>query len=233
LKLLMPVIVVLPGLAALVLAPDLPRPDQAYPQMMQLLPAGLKGLVFAGLIAAIVASLASKVNSIATLFTLDLYARARPHASQAHLVLTGRIAAAAAMALGIATAQPLLGSFDQAFQYIQDFTGFFTPGITVIFLLGLFWKRATTEGALTAAIGSVLLSVVFYRFWPELPFLNRVGIVFLLTLAAAVAVSLVRPAQRVASTVRFDGVSLRTGGGFNAAAAGVCAVLVALYATWW
>jgi SSS family solute:Na+ symporter len=233
LKLLMPVVVVLPGLAALILAPHLARPDQAYPEMMKLLPVGAKGLVFAGLIAAIVASLASKVNSIATLFTLDLYARARRGASQRHLVLVGRLASIVAMALGIATARPLLGSFDQAFQYIQDFTGFFTPGITVIFLLGLFWKRATTASALVACIGSVLLSVAFRLVWPGLPFMNRVGIVFLLALAAAIAVSLAWPIAAPTSTVRFDGVSTRTTRGFNVAAAGVCVVLVALYASWW
>jgi SSS family solute:Na+ symporter len=137
------------------------------------------------------------------------------------------------MALGIATARPLLGSFDQAFQYIQDFTGFFTPGITVIFLLGLFWKRATTASALVACIGSVLLSVAFRLVWPGLPFMNRVGIVFLLALAAAIAVSLAWPIAAPTSTVRFDGVSTRTTRGFNVAAAGVCVVLVALYASWW
>jgi SSS family solute:Na+ symporter len=233
LKLLMPVVVVLPGLAALVLAPHLSRPDQAYPAMMRLLPPGLKGLVFAGLIAAIVSSLASKVNSIATIFTLDLYARVRKGASQTHLVLVGRLAAVAAMALAIVAAEPLLGSFDQAFQYIQNFTGYFTPGITVIFLLGLFWKRATAASALTAAIGSVVLSLAFTLAWPALPFINRMEFVFFLTLAAAVAVSLALPTRVPVSTVRFDGVSMHTTPGFNTAAAGVMAILVALYATWW
>ena len=153
LKLLMPVIVVLPGIAALMLVPTLEKPDQAYPTMMSLLPTGVLGLVFAALIAAIVASLASKINSVSTIFTLDFYApRSKGH-DQEHLVRVGRIAASTAIVLAILAARPLLGSFDQGFQYIQEYTGFFTPGIVVIFVLGLFWKRANEAGAIAAAVG--------------------------------------------------------------------------------
>jgi solute:Na+ symporter, SSS family len=237
LKLLMPVIVVLPGMAALVLAPNLSAPDQAYPTMMNLLPVGLKGLVFAALIAAIVASLASKVNSISTIFTLDLYAKIRPASAEHHLVTVGRIAAAGAVLIGILTARPLLGGFSQAFQFIQDFTGFFTPSIVVIFLLGLFWKRASEAGALTAAIGGVVLSGVLWQLDRmgafTLPFMNRVGLVFLVALAAAVVVSLLVPAKPEAMKIRFDGVSYRTSIGFNLAAVGVVAFLIAVYSIWW
>ena len=141
LKLLMPVIIVLPGIAAVALAPNLARPDEAYPHLMAMLPTGILGLVFAALIAAIVASMGSKINSIATIFTMDVYRPLRPNASQRHLVWVGRITAVAALFIAIIMAKPLLGSFDQAFQYIQEFTGFFTPGICVIFLLGMFWER--------------------------------------------------------------------------------------------
>ena len=237
LKLLMPVIVVLPGMAALVLAPDLPAPDQAYPTMMNLLPAGLKGLVFAALIAAIVASLASKVNSISTIFTLDLYAKAHKRASDEHLVLVGRLAAFTAMAIGVLVARPLLGGFSQAFQFIQDFTGFFTPSIVVIFILGLFWKRASEAGALTAAIGGVVLSGLMWWMDREgiftLPFMNRVGVVFVLALIAAVVVSLLSPPKAGTMRIRLDGVSYRTSAGFNIAAAGVIAFLIFVYALWW
>ena len=237
LKLLMPVIVVLPGMAALVLAPTLSAPDQAYPTMMNLLPAGLKGLVFAALIAAIVASLASKVNSISTIFTLDLYSKANKGASEQHLVLVGRIAAFAAMLIGILVARPLLGGFSQAFQFIQDFTGFFTPSIVVIFILGLFWKRASEAGALTAAIGGVALSG--FMWWLDregiftLPFMNRVGVVFLVALAAAVIVSLLSPPKAGTMQIKLDGVSYKTSLGFNIAGAGVIAFLIAVYAIWW
>ena len=237
LKLLMPVIVVLPGMAALVLAPGLDKPDEAYPTMMNLLPVGLKGLVFAALVAAIIASLASKVNSISTIFTLDLYAKARKGVSEQHLVAVGRISAVVAMLIGILVAKPLLGGFDQAFQFIQEFTGFFTPGIVVIFILGLFWKRASEAGALTAAVGSVVLSAVFW--WLQetgqfiFPFMNRVGVVFLVSLAAAVLVSLLIPPKADSLKIRFDGVSFKTSAGFNLAGVGVILFLIAVYAIWW
>ena len=137
LKLLMPVIIVLPGIAAVALAPHLGRPDEAYPHLMAMLPTGILGLVFAALIAAIVASMGSKINSIATIFTMDVYRPLRPQTSQQRLVLIGRLTAMSALLIAIVAAKPLLGSFDQAFQYIQEFTGFFTPGICVIFLLSL------------------------------------------------------------------------------------------------
>ena len=237
LKLLMPVIVVLPGMAALVLAPDLPKPDQAYPTMMNLLPIGLKGIVFAALMAAVVASLASKINSIATIFTLDLYAKANKGASEKQLVTVGRITAVVAMVIGIIAARPLLGGFEQGFQYIQEFTGFFTPGIVVIFMLGMFWPRASQAGALTGAVLSVVLSGVFW--WLQstgafaMPFMNRVGVVFIASLLAAIIVSLLAPQKATTLPISFAGVSYKTTTGFNIAAAGVVVFLIAVYSLWW
>lgn len=233
LKLLMPVIVVLPGIAAVMLVPNLEKPDQAYPTMMALLPTGILGLVFAALVAAIVASLASKINSIATIFTLDFYARGKHAGDQAKLVKVGRIAAAVAVLLGLLTARPLLGSFDQAFQYIQEYTGFFTPGIVVIFVLGLFWKRANEAGALAAAIGSFVLSIALKLAWPALPFIDRVGLVFLLALALAVVVSLATRAAPEKDIIRTDDVEYGTRVGFNIGAIGVLAILAALYTLFW
>ena len=233
LKLLMPVIVVLPGIAAVVLAPNLAKPDAAYPTMMGLLPPGVLGLVFAALVAAVVASLASKINSVATIFTLDFYAKRRADASQATLVRVGRIAAISAIAVAVLTARPLLGGFDQGFQYIQEFTGFFTPGIVVIFLLGLFWKRANEAGALAAAIGSFALSIVLKLAWPALPFMDRIGLVFLLALALAVVVSLATKSGAARDRIRTDGVRYATSPFFNVASLAVIAILVALYATFW
>jgi SSS family solute:Na+ symporter len=252
LKLLMPIIIVLPGIAAVVLAPDLNKPDQAYPTMMALLPTGLLGLVFAALIAAIIASTASKINSIATIFTLDIYAKRKGMQSRAedaagiaahekHLVLVGRIAAIVAIVIAMATARPLLGSLDQAFQYIQEFSGFVTPGITVIFLLGLFWRGATETGALIGAVASVVLSFIFWfpADWGgsaalnAVPFINRMAIVFLASLALAVIVSLLRPVRTESNLISMEGVSFRTTAGFNIAAAIICAILVALYTIWW
>lgn len=233
LKLLMPVIVVLPGIAAVMLAPNLDKPDQAYPTMMRMLPTGILGLVFAALVAAIVASLASKINSVATIFTLDFYAKRKPDADQATLVRVGRVAAVVAVVLGILAAKPLLGSFDQAFQYIQEYTGFFTPGIVVIFMLGLFWKRANEAGALSAAIGSFVLSIVLKLAWPALPFIDRVGLVFLLALALAVVVSLLTPAAPQKDVITTSDVDYSTGTVFNLGAVAVSAILIALYAVFW
>ena len=158
-------------------------------------------------------------------------------ASERHLVTVGRIAAVSAMVIGVLVARPLLGGFSQAFQFIQDFTGFFTPSIVVIFILGLFWKRASEAGALTAAIGGVALSG--YMFWLDkagvftLPFMNRVGIVFVAALVAAVVVSLLFPPKAGTQQIRLDGVSFKTSFAFNLAAVGVIAFLVAVYAIWW
>ncbi|GAB3341299.1 sodium/sugar symporter [Marilutibacter aestuarii] len=232
LKLLMPLVVVVPGLAAVLLAPDLARPDEAYPSMMAMLPTGVLGVVFAALIAAIVSSLASMSNSVSTIFTLDFYDRHRKH-DERHLVRTGRIVAAAAMVIAVLAAKPLLGSFDQAFQYIQEYTGFFTPGIVVIFLLGVFWKRANEAGALAAAVGSFLLSIVLKLAWPELPFIDRVGLVFLLAMALAMGVSLATRTPAGKDVIRTDDVSYRTEPGFNVAAFGVVAILAALYTLFW
>lgn len=247
LKLLMPLIIVLPGIAAVLLAPGLPKPDEAYPTMMRLLPTGLLGLVFAALVAAIIASTASKINSIATIFTLDIYAKFRRQPTRAedgrsehraggdepHLVRVGRITAVVSIAIAIVAAKPLVGASEQAFQFIQEFTGFFTPGITVIFLAGLFWKRANEAGAIAAAVASVVLSYLLKVRAPGLPFMDRMGLVFLLALALCVLVSLLTPQRPGTDTIETQEVRYATRTGFNIGAIGVVLILVALYATWW
>lgn len=233
LKLLMPVIVVLPGVAAVLLVPDLERPDQAYPSLMNLMPVGLKGLVFAALVAAIVSSLGSMTNSIATIFTMDLYSWYRKDKSQQHYVLVGRVVGLAALIIAMLTAKPLLGQFDQAFQFIQEFTGFFTPGIVVLFALGMFWSRTTANAGLWAAVGSAALSLVLKLWWPELPFMDRVGLVFLLCLLLAVVISLVENKGRHENAIELGDIDFHTTGGFNFASVAVTLILIGLYATWW
>jgi solute:Na+ symporter, SSS family len=259
LKLLIPVLVVIPGIAAVMLAPNLPRPDQAYPTLMTFLPPGLLGLVFAALIAAIIASMGSKINSIATIFTIDVFKTFRKSTSERTLVIVGRTTAVIALVIAWYVAKPLLGSWDQAFQYIQDFTGFFTPGIVVIFILGMFWSRATQAGALTAAIGSVVLSALcYFSKWPQfpasdafwhspsmapvaavltrlgdIPFMNRMGYVFLICLVAAVLVSLAGKSRPERSTIDVTGVSYKTSAFFNVASLLVIGILVALYTYFW
>jgi SSS family solute:Na+ symporter len=233
LKLLMPVIIVLPGIAAAALAPNLARPDEAYPTLMAMLPTGILGLVFAALLAAIVASMGSKINSIATIFTMDVYRPLRPQTSQQHLVRVGRITAVVALVIAGLAARPLLGSFDQAFQYIQEFTGFFTPGICVIFLLGMFWERCTATAALVAAIASAVLSFILKLAAPWIPFMDRVGVVFLACLGLAIVLSLLQTRRDPALRVELKNIDYSTSAGFNLSALAVTAILIALYATWW
>lgn len=260
LKLLVPFIVVVPGIAAVILAPGLDRPDQAYPMMMNLLPAGILGLVFAALIAAVVGTIASMINSISTIFTLDLYAKFTGRRSKAedeadavegvteaavltadaavpdnekHLVMVGRITALVAIVLASVTAAPLLGGSDQAFQFIQEFSGFFTPGITVIFLLGLFWKKASEAGAIGAAVASVGLSYLFKALAPAIPFMDRMGITFLIALVLAIVLSLAIPGAAGKDRISTEGISYGTTSSFNIAAFAVIAILIAFYTTWW
>lgn len=234
LKLLMPLIIVIPGIAAVILAPNLEEPDRAYPMVMNLLPPGILGLVFAALIAAIVSSLASMMNSISTIFTMDIY-RHLPGVdnSDRKLVRTGRTISLVAIVIAMVLARPLLGQFDQAFQYIQDFTGFFTPGVCALFLLGFFWPRTTANGALAAAIGSVVLSLTFKLAWPSLPFIDRVGLVFLLCIIVGMVVSLYQDKGQHPGAVDYQTINTSTTLGFNTAAGTIVVILSALYITWW
>ena len=232
LKVIMPIIVVLPGIAAFALFPDLETSDQAYPQLMKLMPDGMLGLVFAALVAAIVSSLGSMTNSISTIFTMDIYSYYKPEKSQKHYVMVGRAVSLVSLIIAMIAAKPLLGNFDQAFQYIQEYTGFFTPGIVVIFLLGMFWNRTTPAGALAAAIGSFVASLVLKLVWPAMPFLDRMNYVFFICLALAVSASLMVKVEsdQVHSMEKAD---FHTTKSYNVVAVAVFIVLSALYITWW
>ena len=232
LKLLMPVLVVLPGIAAVILAPDLSAPDKAYPEVMKLLPAGIMGLVFAALIAAIVSSLASMMNSISTIFTMDIVKHYGGRSEQ-QLVTVGRVASLSALIIAGVVARPLLGNFDQAFQYIQEFTGFFTPGIVAIFLLAIFWKKATANGALAAAIGSAAFSVAAKVYWPSLPFIDRVGLAFVLCVLLGMLVSRMQGTQAHPDAIEYGDVDTSTSASFNWASLAIVLILTGLYATWW
>ncbi len=233
LKMLMPILVVLPGIAAVMLVPDLPAPDKAYPEVMKLLPTGIRGLVFAALIAAIVSSLASMTNSISTIFTMDMYTHFKKEKTQKHLVRVGRTVSFSAMIIAMIVARPLLGNFDQAFQYIQEFTGFFTPGIVAIFMLAIFWKKTTANGALGAAIGSAVMSLGFKLLWPALPFIDRVGLVFLLCVGLGMLISVMQDGKDQAGAIEYSEVDTTTSGGFNLATLVIVLMLAGLYIAWW
>jgi len=204
-KMLMPFIVVLPGLAAYVIFQEnadasivngitqngIVKPDNAYPVLLNLLPVGLKGLAFAALTAAIVASLAGKANSISTIYMLDIHTKFfNKNLSEKQTVWTGRVAIIIAFIIALIVS-PLLANFGQAFEYIQVYTGYISPGILSIFLLGFFWKKATANGALTAAILSIALSAMIANLYPEFPFLNRMGVVFWICSLVHVIISLI------------------------------------------
>ena len=234
LKLLMPVIVVIPGISAAYLIPDLNPSDKAFPEMMKLVPTGLLGLVFAALVAAVSSSLSSMSNSISTLFTLDIYKQLiDKNASESKLVLIGRLTASFSMIFAVFVAEPFIGKSDQAFQVVQEFTGFFTPGIVLIFLLGFFWKRANATSALTAIISSFLLSILFKLFLPTFPFIDRVGLVFLISLVLSSIVTLLTTKTNHEKSIDLNGISFKTGLGFNLASLGVFLILVGIYAIWW
>ncbi len=234
LKMVMPFIIVLPGVAAAVLSPELDPADKAYPTVMNLLPVGVLGLVFAALIAAIISSLASMMNSISTIFTMDLYRHFNTkEKSEKRLVAVGRTVSLLAMITAMIIAKPLLGNFEQVFQYIQEFTGFFTPGVCALFLLGFFWSRTTANGALATAIGSAVFSVAFKLWWPALPFIDRVGIVFLMCIAVGVGVSALQGARPHPGAIDYAEIDTSTSGGFNIASLVIVLMLAALYMTWW
>jgi SSS family solute:Na+ symporter len=273
LKLLMPVIVVLPGIATYLLyqkgmfhtqmlsSKGVLDVNKAYPSLLNLLPTGLKGLSFAALTAAIVASLAGKANSIATIFTLDIYKKAiNPTATDKSLVGLGKASVIVAMVLGVimslAIGDTLMGEGKQGFQYIQEYTGFVSPGIFAMFFLGFFWKKATSNAALFATIGGFAFSV-FFKFLPqfadlsfltpygffaknyntglfEIPFLDRMGFVFVICIIGMVVISLYETARgKQTNGLEIESSMFRPSRAFTAGALIICGILIALYSLFW
>lgn len=191
LKVFMPLIVVLPGIAAFVLNADIEKADQAFPWVLNnYVAVGFKGLTIAGLVAAIGSSISSIVNSASTIFTLDIYHKhIKTDASEMHLVNVGKISAAGSLVLGALIA-PSLGNLGQVFQYIQEYTGFISPGVVAIFIFGMFWKRTTANAALAVVVAAIPLSLGFKTLFPSLAFIDRMGITFLLCAVLLIVISL-------------------------------------------
>lgn len=271
LKILMPVIVVLPGIAAYVLFQngyfqkemmvngELVQ-DKAYPVLLNLLPSGLKGLSFAALTAAVVASLAGKANSIATIFTLDIYKkRINPDADEKKQVWIGRATIILSMLLAVLIA-PFLGIDKKGgFEFIQEYTGFVSPGIFAMFILGFFWKKTTSNAALFATIGGFALSV-FFKILPqfanlaflspmgfskqvlqkdgslvyEIPFLDRMGFVFLFAVIGMYIISVLENKRGVVPNgLEVDTKMFRTDSKFAVGALLIMGIIVALYTVYW
>ncbi len=253
LKLIVPVFAVLPGIAAYVLynegmftrslkdASGVVKPDHAYPTLLNLLPEGLKGLAFAALVAAVIASLAGKANSISTIFSLDIY---RPYfnkdASEKTLIRVGRWTVVISMVIAAVIA-PALTTLDQAYQFIQEYVGFISPGVLAIFLLGMFWKRTNSAAALTGALLTIPLSVVikFLPAWtnnwfPDYAFLDRMTIVFIIIVTMMVIITLAdRKTKDAARVIEVTPSMFRTSPAFIAGSILICGILTALYIAFW
>lgn len=267
LKLLMPVIVVLPGIAAYVLYQNghfqtemlqngSVNPDRAYPILLNLLPVGLKGLSFAALTAAIVASLAGKANSIATIFTLDIYKeKINVIADEKKLVNIGKLTIITAMIIAVVVA-PFLGIDKKGgFQYIQEYTGFVSPGVFAMFILGFFWKKTTSNAALFATIGGFLMSIAF-KFMPtvvdlaflhpmgfavpnadgvyEIPFIDRMGFVFALCVIGMYFISIYENKKGLKPNgLEVDKTMFRMSPSFTVGMLVILSLLAALYTLFW
>lgn len=253
-KIVLPIIVVIPGIAAFVLGADIVKADQAYPWVLSnYVGVGFKGLAIAALVAAIGSSISSMVNSASTIFTLDIYrplfmTRDVEHKQaldsnendsqiltvkeELHLVRVGKIAAMAALVIGVLVA-PTLGSLDQAFQFIQEYTGFISPGIVAVFLFGMFWKKTSTKAALAAVISAIPISVFFKYLIPSVPFLDRMGYSFLLISGLIILISLFENKNDDKKAIYLDGKLFRTSPTFNFLAILVVVLVAAIYIYFW
>jgi SSS family solute:Na+ symporter len=266
LKLMMPIIVVLPGIAAYLLHKDgmfqmemlkdgVLNKDRAYPVLLNLLPTGLKGLSFAALTAAVVASMAGKANSISTIFTLDIYKKyINKTASETQLVRVGRIAVVAAMVAAVVIA-PMMGIDKKGgFEFIQEYTGYVSPGIFALFTLGFFWKRTTSKAALFALLGGVTFSIMskyiptwtgmndtlFYTAFPDetgtmmIPFMDRMGWVFLFCVGSMVIITLSDPASKSnPQGLEIDAAMFKLSPSFIFGSVVVCLFLTMVYTYFW
>jgi SSS family solute:Na+ symporter len=254
LKLIIPLIVVIPGIVAFVMysQPEgtaviegareaftkldgTVNYDKAYPWLIStFIPTGLKGVVVAALTAAIISSLASMLNSTATIFTMDIY---RPYmnknASERILVRVGRIVATVSLVIALLVA-PFLRSLPQVFQYIQEYTGLVSPGVLAVSMLGLFWKKVTTRGAIWGAILSIPTALLLKIPSLELPFMDQMMYTFAITVVIAGMISLTsnqydddpKGFNLTAKLFSTDKV-------FNIASYTICLILALLYAVFW
>lgn len=266
-KILMPIIVVLPGIAAyelykqnvfnteMMLNGEV-NGDRAYPVMLSLLPMGLKGLSFAALTAAVVASLAGKANSIATIFTLDIYKKKiNTEANEHKQVQIGRWVIVASMLVAVIIAPHLGIDKKGGFQYIQEYTGFVSPGIFAMFLLGFFWKKTSSNAAMFATIGGFALSVLL-KVSPnyvdleflnpigyavanaqgvfEIPFIDRMFIVFLVCIIMMFFISIYDNYRGVKTNgLEVDRSMFKTSPAFTVGALIAAGIIVAIYSVYW
>ncbi len=240
LKLFIPLIVVIPGIAAVMLASQgaldgsalAEKSDRTYGELMRFAPAGLRGLVFAALIAAVVSSLASMMNSISTIFTLDVYKSIVFDRSEQHYVFIGRIAAFLAMIIALVLAEPFIGGFESGFQAVQEYSGFIAPGVVAVFLLGFFSKRMNTTGAFVALFTSIAANIVLKLGTPDIPFIIRIWFVFMACMVLGWLVSgIIRNTDH--ADISTEDASFETAPLFNILSVIVLLLLVGLYIVFW
>lgn len=254
LKLLLPIFIVIPGIIAYVLfmqpegtsmiegiKGDFMKPDGSinydisYPWLIKsFIPIGLKGLVVAALSAAIVSSLASMLNSTATIFTMDIY---KPYFSKrkdgSDLVTVGRITVIVALVIAIVVA-PALNSMPQMFQYIQEYTGVVSPGILAVFVMGLFWKKANTKGAIIGVISSIPVALALKLLPVEMPFLDQMLYTCFITMVVIWMVSLTTAKyDEDPKAISMEKETFITGKGFNIAAYAILLILGLIYTIFW
>ena len=254
LKLLIPLFIVIPGIIVWVFftqpegtniipgiaesftkADGTTNYDKAFPWLIStFIPSGLKGLVVAALAAAIVSSLASMLNSTSTIFTMDIY---KPYfnksASDRVTVRVGRIAAFSALIIAILIA-PQLRNIEQAFQYIQEYTGMVSPGILAVFLMGLFWKKATARGAITGAIASIPIALVLKLNIIDLPWMDQMFYTCIITIVIIMGVSLTtNKGDDDPKGIKLYASMFKTGKAFNIASYIILLILALLYTIFW
>jgi SSS family solute:Na+ symporter len=254
LKMIIPLIVVIPGIIAYVMftqpegtamvdgvtnaftkVDGSTNYDKAYPWLIgSFVPVGLKGLVVAALAAAIVSSLASMVNSTSTIFTMDIY---KPYLAKKdgkdRDVMIGRISGAVALIIAIRVA-PFLGNIEQAFQYIQEYTGLVSPGVLAVFLLGLFYKKTNNKGAIVGIIASIPIALLLKSSSLELPWMDQMFYTCLMTMAIIVMVSLsTNKEDDDPKAIKFTNMLFETDSVFNIAAYAILIMLVVLYVVFW
>jgi len=233
LKLILPFLVVVPGIVVYALHADIGRADEAYPWLLSnIVPVGVKGLIFAALIAAIVSSFSAIINSASTIFTMDLYKPYfKPGATDRQMIFTGRLSSVVFVILSVAVATSL-GNFDQAFQFIQEYTGMVSPGITAIFILGMFWKRTTAQAAFWGTIISVPVSVAIKYFFPAMPFLDQMLVVFFMVTAIIVGISLLSKKEQKPGIETPSGI-FKTDALFNILSLIIILIFSGIYIVFW
>ncbi len=240
LKLFIPLIVVIPGIAAVMLASQgaldgaalAEKSDRTYGELMRFAPVGLRGLVFAALIAAVVSSLASMMNSISTIFTLDVYKSIVSSRDEQHYVRVGRVSAFVALISALVLAEPFIGGFESGFQAVQEYSGFIAPGVVAVFLLGFFSKRMNSVGAFVALFTSIAANIALKFGVPDIPFIIRIWFVFMACMVAAwVASGLIKQVDQQGMTT--GDASYKTSVLFNFLAIIVIVLLIGLYVVFW